>query len=518
MTNNCPFNIEPYATSEVIGKPNVFNLNYTNQDFWSMKTRLVEFTQQRFSNEFTDFVESSLAIMLIENWAFIADTLSFKLDQIANEIFIDTVSEIDNAFRLCKLVGYNPQPPVAAKSYWTASINNPITTDIRIPTPISFEVNGGGTSVNIELFSADSDGNPIFDEDIIISANSVVNASIIGLQGITIFEEITSNGSRNQTIQSRSRSVIYDSMQVFVDGVMWNKVDYFTESQPFREYRVEFDSNFAAYFIFGNGVAGMVPSKGSKISIYYRTGGGTIGNLVTNATQSSVLVNVPGLNFPIGVFLNNYTKAQYGYDGDTIEDIRRKLPMYLRTQDRAVTGLDYKTLADLYVSPYNGQIGKSVAILRNHGCAANIIDIYILSRKDKNTLEVASDQLKTELMSYIESKKMITDYVCIKDGVVVNVDVNISITMDKLYRKFEDELRVKISNRIDAFFSINRWEYGKTLKENDLIKEFSDLKEIKSVDITFNTDHITLGATNIVTTKFYEIIRSDIIELGFVYE
>ena len=113
---------------------------------------------------------------------------------------------------------------------------------------------------------------------------------------------------------------------------------------------------------------------------------------------------------------------------------------------------------------------------------------------------------------------MITDYVCIKDGVVVNVDVNISITMDKLYRKFEDELRVKISNRIDAFFSINRWEYGKTLKENDLIKEFSDLKEIKSVDITFNTDDITLGATNIVTTKFYEIIRSDIIELGFVYE
>ena len=346
----------------------------------------------------------------------------------------------------------------------------------------------------------------------------MVNASIIGLQGKTIFEEISSNGSRNQTIQSRKKSVIYDSMQVFVDGVMWNKVDYFTESQPFREYRVEFNSDFAVYFIFGNGVAGMVPSKGSKISIYYRTGGGTIGNLVTNATQSSVLVNVPGLNYPIGVFLNNYTKAQYGYDGDTIEDIRRKLPMYLRTQDRAVTGLDYKTLTDLYVSPYNGQIGKSIAVLRNHGCAANIIDLYILSRKDKNTLEVASDQLKTELMSYIESKKMITDYVCIKDGVVVNVDVNISITMDKLYRKFEDELRVKISNRIDAFFSINRWEYGRTLKENDLIKEFSDLKEIKSVDITFNTDDITLGATNIVTTKFYEIIRSDIIELGFVYE
>ena len=518
MTNNCPFNIEPYATSEVISKPNVFNLNYTNQDFWSMKTRLIEFTQQRFANEFTDFVESSLAVMLLENWAFVADTISFKLDQIANEIFIDTVAEIDNAFRLCKLVGYNPQPPIAAKSYWTASLNNAITTDLYITTPVRFEVNGGGSPVTMELFAADSDGNPLFDEDIVIPANSLVNASVVGLEGKTRLEEISGTGGRNQTIQSRYQSVIYDSMQVTVDGVLWNKVDYFTESQPLREYRVEFDANFTAYFIFGNGVAGMIPSSGSVVRLTYRTGGGTVGNLVTNATQQSVLIDVPGLNYPVPVFLNNYTKAQYGYDGDTIEDIKRKLPMYLRTQDRAVTGLDYKTLTDLFVSPYQGQIGKSIAVLRNHGCAANIIDLYVLAKKDKNTLEIASDQLKTELSNYIESKKMITDYICIKDGVIVNVDVSISVTIDKFYRKFEDELRVKILNRTDSFFSINRWEYGQTLKENDLIKEYSDIKEIKSVDITFNTDNINLGATNIVTTKFYEIIRSDIIELGFVYE
>jgi hypothetical protein len=45
-----------------------------------MKTRLVEFIRQKYSTEFNDFVESSLAIMLIENMAFIADTLSFKMD------------------------------------------------------------------------------------------------------------------------------------------------------------------------------------------------------------------------------------------------------------------------------------------------------------------------------------------------------------------------------------------------------------------------------------------------------
>lgn len=516
MSNNCPF-IEPFAKSELIKKPNVFNLNYTNQDFWSMKNRLIEFTQQRFGKEFNDFVESSLAIMLLENWAFVADTLSFKMDQIANEIFIDTVTEIDNAFRLCKLVGFEPQPPISAKSYWTASLTNPITTDISIMTPHVITVNGGGSSLDMELFAADSEGNPMFDEDIIIPANSLVNASVVGLEGKTKTEEISGTGVRNLSIQSRYKSVIHESMSVTIDGSLWDRVDYFTDSQPRKEYRVEFDSEYTAYFMFGNGVAGMIPSVGSLIFISYRIGGGVQGNLITNSTQKSTLVDVPGLGYPVPVFFNNYTKAQYGYDGDSIEDIRRKLPLYLRTQDRAVTGLDYKTLADQFATPYQGAIGKSVAILRNHGCAANIVDLYILAKKDNDKLEIPSDQLKIDLLEYFEGRKMITDYICIKDGTIVNVDVNISVTMDKFYRKFEDELRVKILNRVSAFFNIHRWEFGQNLKDTDITKELSDLKEIQRVDVTFNTDQ-AVPASSLVTVKFFEIIRDDIIDLGFIYE
>ena len=75
----------------------------SNQDFWSMKSRLVDFIRTRFTTNFNDFVESDLAIMLMELYAFLADTQSFKTDQIANEIFIDTVTEIENAFRLVNI-------------------------------------------------------------------------------------------------------------------------------------------------------------------------------------------------------------------------------------------------------------------------------------------------------------------------------------------------------------------------------------------------------------------------------
>lgn len=517
MTNNCPFDITPYTQSEIITTPNIFNLNYTNQDFWSMKTRLIDFVRQKFDKEFSDFVESSLAIMQIENFAFIADTLSFKIDQIANEIFIDTVTEIENMFRLAKLVGFKPQPPIAASSLWTATLNNPILTDVYIPAPFDMSVSSGTSNITIELFPADANNNPILDQDILIPAGNVVNASIVGLEGKTRTTEIFGDGSVAQTIALSQNPVIYDSIRVDVDGVRWTQVDYFTDSQPRREYRVEFDSTYTAYVIFGNNRTGLIPSKGSKILVTYRQGGGNIGNIVSGTIVKQTIVNVPGLDYSVPVGFRNYTKGQFGYDGDTIEDIRSKMPAWIRTQNRAVTGLDYKTLTDQFATAYQGQIGKSTVVLRNYGCSANIIDIYILALNGPNALTEASNELKVELENYLDNLKMFTDYICIRDGSIISTDITVDVVLDRFYRKFEEELRVKILRRIDAFFSLQKWEFKQSLKDNDIIKSLSDLKEINRFEITFVTNDSNNGGST-VTAKFYEIIRPDIIDIAFTYE
>lgn len=514
--NNCPFDITPYTQSQVITTPNIFNLNYTNQDFWSMKSRLIDYIQQNFSTEFSDFVESSLAIMLIENWAFLADTLSFKMDQIANEIFIDTVTELDNAFRLAKLVGFHPQPPIAAASMWTASLNNILNTDVVVPAPFPITVNSGGTAITIELFPADADNNPIFNQDIVIPAGNAANASIVGLEGKTQTLSTTGTGAVAQTVILVNNPVIFDSIQVVVDGVLWQQVEYFTDSQPRREYRVEFDSTYTAYVIFGNNRAGLIPSSGSSITVIYRTGGGQVGNIISGSVQTQTSVQVPGLNFVVPVALRNYTQGQFGYNGDTITDIRNKLPAWARAQNRAVTGLDYKTLCDQFATPYQGQIGKSTAVLRNYGCSGNIIDIFVLALDGPDKLTQATDQLKVELNTYLETVKMFTDFVCIRDGQIIMVDTNLDITLDRLYRKFEDELRIKILRRINTFFSLQNWDYAENLKDTDIMKAISDLREILSIDVSFSTNDINNGG-KIVTTKFYEIIRPDVTNIIFNY-
>jgi hypothetical protein len=524
MQKNCPFDISPYSQSNPIKNDKISSLNYTNQDFWSMKARLVQFIQERFGdngsvlpNTFNDLVEGSIAIMLMENWAFIADTLSFKMDQMVNELFIDTVTEPDNAFRICQLVGFKPTPPIPASSRWTATINTPLALDLNISSPVSIDVATEDGLIGLELFPADSKNNPIFDQDIIIPSGMTVNSSIIGLEGRTFVDNFTGTGQTLQSVFTSKSSVIYDSINVRVDGILWERVDYFSDSQPRREYRVEFDSSYRAYVMFGNNRAGLSPANGSKIEVRARTGGGTRGNIVTGYVEYQSQAQIFGISSNVPVTFKNYTKGDFGYDGDTIEDIRRKLPFYLRTQDRAVTGLDYKYLSDQFVTAYHGQIGKSTAVLRNHGCAGNVVDIYVLARDGSNGLQEASQSLKAELAELLESKKMMTDYICIKDGVVIEVDVNVEVTLSRINKKFEQEIRVNLSNKIEEFLSLSNWEYGQELRDGDLIKALASVKQADGFDIVFTTDEQTNSGSS-VRTKFFEIIRPSQIEISFMYE
>lgn len=513
----CPIEIAPYDQSGRIKTPQLININYACQDFWSLRNRLRDLIKERFSDDFNDFVESSLAIMLIENWAFIADLLSFKIDQIANEIFIDTVAEVDNAFRLSLLVGYKPMPPIASRSSWIAEISNVLDTDLIIDTPVIIDITTEDGPTTIELFPADTNKTPIFDEPIVIPSGSFRNSTVVGLEGRTRTDAQTGTGEVNQFYQLSFGPVIWGSVRLSVDGLPWIQVDYFTDSQPRREYRVEYNANYNAFILFGNNRAGISPSVGSQIQISYRTGGGVVGNIVTGSVEIQRNYIVQGFDFRAPVTFRNYTRGEFGYDGDTIEDIKRKLPAYLRTQDRVVTADDFDTFVNQFATPYNGLVGKGTSVVRNYGCAANIIDIYILARDGADGLLEANSDLKVALQEAMELKKMMTDMVCIKDGDIIEVDVAIDLIIDKFYRKFEDQYREQVTRKVNLFFSLNNWDYGRDLKNIDIIKEVSDIKEIRSISINFVTDDEN-NSGDMVAAQFNQIIRPQTLEINFVYE
>ena len=155
-------------------------------------------------------------------------------------------------------------------------------------------------------------------------------------------------------------------------------------------------------------------------------------------------------------------------------------------------------------------------MLRNHGCAGNVIDLYVLARNGTDGLEEASNELKVDLNDELNKKKMLTDFVCIRNGTIINTDVSIDIVLDKFYKKFESEIRENVNTKTTNFFALNNWEYGQALRDVDLIKTLSEIKEINSFDVAFVTaDTDNSGST--VIADYYEIIRPDNITISFVY-
>jgi hypothetical protein len=519
MTENCNLDITPLKQSELLEKPSLERLDYTNQDFWSMKARLLDRIKNNFSDDFSDFIESDLAIMLIEEWAFVGDTLSFKIDQIANELFIDSATEVDNVFRLSELVGFKPLPPIGGRSFWTLTLINPLDSDLTLSRIPIVEVNAGGERSYLELFPRDSNNNPLLDEFIVIPTGATSLSNVIGIEGRTRQDIFVGSGESNQTLSLINSPVLFDSVRVNVDGASYVRVDAFTDSSPRREFRIEFNARFEAFIVMGSNRAGSIPALGSSIIATYRTGGGTIGNITTGSisTQQQYALADGALGYSVAVTFFNHTKGEFGYDGDGIEEVRRKLPAYLNTQNRTVSGRDYKNFADQFVTPFHGKVGKSTAVLRNHGCAANIIDLYILTQQGDNGLISSVNELKNDLTSGLNEIKMMTDSVCIKDGVVVEVDVALDIILDKFFKKFQDEFEERIRVIANSFFALHKWEYNQNLREGDLLRELGVIKEAKTINIDFQTDDED-NSGSMVSTKFFEIIRPDQLDINFTYE
>jgi hypothetical protein len=85
---------------------NVKNINYTNKEFNSLKSSLMDYAKAYFPTTYQDFNESSPGMMLIEMSAYVGDVLSFYIDQQYKEMMLPLAQERRNVINLAKTLGY----------------------------------------------------------------------------------------------------------------------------------------------------------------------------------------------------------------------------------------------------------------------------------------------------------------------------------------------------------------------------------------------------------------------------
>ena len=85
------------------------NINYINKDFGQFRNQLINYSQTYFPSTYTDFTNSSVGMMFIEQAAYIGDVLSFYMDNQIQENFLQYARQPDNLYDMAYMYGYKPK-------------------------------------------------------------------------------------------------------------------------------------------------------------------------------------------------------------------------------------------------------------------------------------------------------------------------------------------------------------------------------------------------------------------------
>jgi hypothetical protein len=81
-------------------------INYTNREFESIRSDLLQIAERFYPDSFQDFSEASFGSLMIDAVAYVGDQLSFYLDYNVNESFLDTAYQFNNVVRHGRILGY----------------------------------------------------------------------------------------------------------------------------------------------------------------------------------------------------------------------------------------------------------------------------------------------------------------------------------------------------------------------------------------------------------------------------
>lgn len=497
-------------------------INYADADFDGLKSNILEYVKAVYPEDFNNFSESDLGIMMVELVAYMGAVLSFKADATAQELYLPTARKTTSVRKLLELIGVHMRGPnsskascslalhdleqalVGAETFVISSVNRTINSQsTRDSLPLSYSMyklmaNGDidTSSLDIELGVSDSIG------------GLGTTFPLIFLEGMMQVQDGSfSNIPSQQTIYVSTPSVIEGSVVVSgIDGI-FNEIDslFFASGGEDMVFEKRYRDDYSVDLYFGDGLRGRAPLPASEYKVLFRHGGGVRGDI----PKEHINATIPSTKLPSGeaakMIATNNTAGTGGFNAETPDLAKRFGPQWFATQYRAVTGEDYTTFANRYISD-QGQVGKALAMLRDNGGAGNMIDIYTLTRASDNQLERANFSFKEGMLSYLNKYKMLTDELTIVDGLVRTLDLVATVFVDRDRQLNSQDIQGRVSSRIQEFFDIVNIDFGTPIKWADLTNHVLEDSAVRFFKVE--------NYSNDIYPQFNEIVQLNNFELN----
>ena len=389
--------------------------------------------------------EADFSNAILQLFSQMGDIISYYQDRIASESFLSTAKERRSIIEHLNLIGYRlatASPASASLSLNTASDFNDVIT-IRKGNTFSTKSTQDNPPVRFEYAGEDFTIDFSSDPNIIINTDGSKTIDIPVEQGRFIEADIlgVSDGTANQRFSLSQREIILRTfgssgeqsdvtinrditMQVELGGVIeeWTLQKSFAFSRAGqRDYTIEIDQNDNATIAFGDGQFGAIPEAGATISVSYRVGGGSQGNVLENTINT--ILDAPELNLA-GISVTNRTAATGGSDRETIDHAINHAPQVFRSLQRAVSAQDYEALA---------LSNKAVGKVRAQATHWNTVTLYIAPSGGG----YLSHTLKADLRSFFEDKRPLSTIIEFEDVDYVEIFVSAQVEIDSYYSNTE---------------------------------------------------------------------------------
>ena len=222
--------------------------------------------------------------------------------------------------------------------------------------------------------------------------------------------------------------------------------------------------------IIDNDGLGVLPKADTTLYILYRKGGGTSSNVA-----QSTITNISYLNATLrggnkdtisevkrSLTVTNNAPSVSGRDMPSLEEIKYLIKYNNGAQERCVTIKDYhdriSKMPPRYGCPYR------YSVLEEN----NKVMIYVLGlNSNGNLTNELPDVLCENMQNYLSEYRMINDYIEIKSGRLVEVD----LFVDKNYNT--SDVLTNVIKTIKSYMSVNKLQMGDDIFVGDIEKEIS---------------------------------------------
>jgi len=437
-------------------------IGYVSRNYTTIKNSIIG-KMRVLTPEIKDYRDSNPLIILLNIVAGITETLHYYLDNMAREAFVSTARRYSSVVKLSKLVDYRIKTSTSSSCtvYITFkdALGNPVilTSDYVIPINTVFLTTTGIPFTNTEIVHIPSGSS---------SGAFTAYQRTYYPAGINY----QSTGLPNQSYLLGA-DYVEGSDTVLVGSTLWDFVESFGRSlSTDKHYTIEVREDGLAYLVFGDGTFGAIP--GNTLPI---TGGlarclGSNGDILANTltipkTPLAIPTQTPTIS---SITITNPLGSTGGVGYETLTQLKKNIPLSLRTLDRAVTKQDHVDIAEMY----NGVSRAYV----DFTCGKDIY-VYIYP-----TLGGYADTGLRDLVKlYMDDRKMVTSFIHIKSAGESHIMLDLEVT---------NRFRVPAAASQSDIISVLTREYSRTNSTINRAVRTSDI--IALVDNLEKVDYLKL--------------------------